>query len=255
MLNTHSTNGVPARRAVSSSPMRHVESAIAGQADDTAARRRELRAHRAGEAVADRGEAAVGDEVTACLLGVEAQPAPVAGEAAVRHQDRVIRHDGIEFAHQAADIDRRVLRLQPIGRALGPLRHHGGHLGAIRHALRLCLAAVGERGRQILQRKPRVARQAQRRCAWCGRFPRPGCRCGSAACRAGSTGTAASGFRRACSRPRSARRMSRPDRSRCANSGRISPAESGCVQAIAPLPDIVCATGMPKPSASASSAS
>ncbi len=33
------------------------------------------------------------------------------------------------------------------------------------------------------------------------------------------------------------------------------PAESGCVQAIAPLPDMVWATGIPKPSASACSAS
>ena len=127
--------------------------------DDAALRRGQLRTHRAGQAVADRGEAAVGDEVTAGAFGVEQQPAPVAGEAAVRHQDRIVRHDGVEFAHQAADIDRLLVRFEPVGRAFVPLAHARGHLGA--PGLPLCarLAAVGQRCGEVLQREPRVGDQ------------------------------------------------------------------------------------------------
>jgi hypothetical protein len=71
---------------------RHVEAAIAGQAHHAARRPGgHLRAHRPRRAVADGGEAAIGDEVPPGALRVEQQPAPMPGEAAIGDQDVVLR--------------------------------------------------------------------------------------------------------------------------------------------------------------------
>jgi hypothetical protein len=127
--------------------------------DHAALRRRKLRAHRAGQAVADRREAAVGDEVAAGRLVSNSSPPQCAGEAAVGHQDCVVRHQGVQLAHQAADIDRLLVRLQPIRRAFEPLRHARGHLGAPGLALSRAPCRRRQRRREVLQREPRVGDQ------------------------------------------------------------------------------------------------
>lgn len=68
---------------------RHVEPAIAGEPDDAAGAGGELRPDAARRAIADGGETAIGDEVPPRPLGVEKQPAPVAGKAAVGDEEGV----------------------------------------------------------------------------------------------------------------------------------------------------------------------
>ena len=93
MLKTTATKLAPSAARRLQLAEAHVEAAVAGQRDDAALRPgAELRADAARHAVADRGEAAVGQEVAPGRLGVEHQPAPVRGEAAVGDDDAVGRH-------------------------------------------------------------------------------------------------------------------------------------------------------------------
>ncbi len=66
----------------------------------------------------------------------------------------------VELAHQAADIDRRLVRLEPVGRAFVPLRPCArAPRRTTAGASRAPRPAVAERCREVLQREPRVGHE------------------------------------------------------------------------------------------------
>ena len=200
----------------------------------------------ARHAVADRGKAAVGHEVAAGLLGVEHQPAPMAGEAAIGNENRIIGHDLVQFAHQAADVDRGFGALHAVARR--------------RPSIRPCaLGLRQDRRRASAARAPLSASAAASRCECeAGIADEANVGAGGAADLLGDDVDVNERFAGRDQREalgcdlaelaadhEQAIRPLRSARWRCGRSGRTGPLKAGCEQAIAPLPVMVWATGMP----------
>ena len=142
-------------------------------------------------------------------------------------------------------------RFQPVGSALAPFRHAGWNLREIRRApFSRCLAVAERGGNDPASASARVARERdigpgraadflRQISIWMTGLPARDQR----EALGGDFAELAADHQKAIRR-----------RDKFVGDPRITPeypAESGCVQAIAPLPDIVCATGMPWLSASA----
>ena len=208
------------RRAVSSSPSAMLKPPSPVSATTGRVGRGERGADGARQAVADRGEAAVGDVVPSGRLGVVEQPGPVRGEAAIGDQDGVRRHELVELVDQAPDVDRALGRKSSRGaasRAMSPCAADLGGIVRMRGGSRL----PSERSASRNPARPsRASPQSATSAARSGRTPPPRCRDGSSERAAAAARSAWSRSRRACSRPRAGSRRLRSGRWRCANSGR-----------------------------------
>ena len=125
------------REAAAGTPRRfefakhHVEAAVAADRDDRAVRRGERGAHPARQPIADRREAAIGDEVPPRRLGVVEQSSPVPGEPAIGDEDRVLRQGAVQLAAQPRHVHRPVARVEPRRRVVLPGLHARGDLGDV----------------------------------------------------------------------------------------------------------------------------
>ena len=182
----------------------HVEAAVAGEAHHRAAGRGQRGAHRARQAVADRGEAAVGHEGAAGLLGVEQQPAPMRSEAAVGDQDAVRRQRRLISPScsraMVTGASSDVKRGRDARRAIRPCAARPRRRSRLARADRAPIAASAS---QVLDARARVAPERDIAAS----SVRPNLlghdvEMDDAACRAAARCSAWSRSRRACSRPR-----------------------------------------------------
>ena len=182
-------NGVPSAPRGFQFAERHVEAAVAGEPTrgrvGAASARRWRRAGRS-RSRQSRGRRRSRAPPAWCRK----QAAPVAGEAAVGDQDRVVRHAARSARPSGAptligvsfDFRRRL-------RAFAPRRSCARAIASARASRRaFARASPASAARQILQRELSRASPPERTSVrWCGRFLRRRCRCGSAACPAADT--------------------------------------------------------------------
>ena len=142
----------------------HVEPAIAGDRNDRRGGCCECSADPAGQAVADRRQAAIGDEMPPGRLRIVQEPGPVAGKPAIGDEDAVCRQRTVELTTEPCHVDRLLIRIEPRRRLLPPCPHPGGNFADVIGARGAGLPGiVGKRFAEIIEPGAGVAPQRYRR--------------------------------------------------------------------------------------------